>query len=357
MRRLSIFLILLLIFGCRATGAIEITGGKIIDVVVADSGSSDSTFHTQLYEGWPVGPESFDIDEEGNIYVLDVLKILKFDRGGKWITTFKGISKSGKYEGESFWDIAVDNCGSIYVVKALRIMKFSPQGKFLLQTEDIPEYSNGGPSWVIGSNIEADKSGRIYNPHSRDGIVVYDQELKLKQVILMDAWHYSDVGIVQKDVSNDIYFRQNKYIFRTSLEEYSQSGKIDTAAVLPKEITNPRFLIKRTSERYPPPPNIFCPFIGFDKDSCFYFYKDEQWYGKKETRDICRRFSILKYKLERNRMNKFGEVVLDVPRDNEECSSTGLHYSYKQFIVTGDGTVYWLHGTVDTVKVSKIIID
>ncbi|KPK99691.1 MAG: hypothetical protein AMJ91_06835, partial [candidate division Zixibacteria bacterium SM23_73_3] len=81
-RHLLAFVVLLFAPLYETASAIEIEGGRLEDVVVADSGFSDSTFVTELRDGWyPVGPESFDVDKDGKIYVLDQLgaKVLKYD--------------------------------------------------------------------------------------------------------------------------------------------------------------------------------------------------------------------------------------------------------------------------------------
>jgi hypothetical protein len=64
-----------------SANALEIEGGQIVDVVVADSGYSDTTFVIHLRDGWyPVGPKSFDVDKDGKICVLDQLgaRVLKY---------------------------------------------------------------------------------------------------------------------------------------------------------------------------------------------------------------------------------------------------------------------------------------
>ncbi len=349
--KIILLVISLFLFTYQRAYTMQIAGGRVIDVVVADSGYTDSTFVTEFFENWlPVGPESFDIDKDGNIYVLDHLseRILKFDKEGNWITTLKGISESGQSELQPLQDMAVDNYGNVYVAKVSRVMKFSPQGKFLLESEDL--------SKLIGFYIIVDKRGRVYDPYN---MVVYDQELKLREVIRVDTREYTDIGIVQKEVGNDIFFRQNKYLFRTSLEEYGQNGKIDTIAVLPKEITNPRFLGERTWKKYHPSPETFCLFMGFDKNSCFYFYKQESWGNEEKHKWRLKGYTIFRYRLRKGKLEKVGEVTMTFEEDEAEYSNTSFILGAIPFysVVAGDGTIYWVHGTVDMVKVSKIIFD
>lgn len=349
MKRTGSLLLAVMLSVCayQKANAIQITGGKLIDVVVADSGHTDSTFHTYIFQGWPVGPAYFNVDKKGNIHVLDIPgRILIFNQQGKWISTCKGISESGRLKGESLKGIVVDNCGNTYVIKGPKVMKFSSQGKFLLESEDIK----------IRDQILVDKAGRVYNPDHLNSIAIYDQKLNLKQIIPKKGY-YIDIGIVQKEVGNSIYFRQDKYLFRTSLEEYDQNGKTDTAAVLPEEIIDPKFSSGKTPAGYTAPDD-FCPFIGFDRDSCFYFYK-EYWHEEEENEDIWRSYVILKYRLNKGKLMKTGEIKVNLYKGEDECSDKSMLYENTalSLYVSGDGTIYWIHGTVDTVKVSKIIFD
>jgi len=54
---------------------------------------------------------------------------------------------------------------------------------------------------------------------------------------------------------------------------------------------------------------------------------------------------------------ELGEVVMRFKKGTEECSDKELWLFRKQFVVSGDGTIYFLHGTVDKIKISKIIMD
>lgn len=345
----SLLVILLCVCAHHQAHALQITGGKLIDVVVADSGQTDSTFHTYLAEGeWPVGPLYFDVDRRGDIYVVYTPRILRFSKAGKWISTFKGVSETGKWQGEGLGGLVVDNCGNTFVIKSGGIMKFSGQGEFLSESKDRK----------LWDRILADKDGRIYGPGTiDDGIEIYDQNLNLRQVIPKKRGDYIDIGIVQKEAGNDIYFRQDRCLYRTSLEEYSENRKLEKVAPLPKELTNPEFLTKKELEDSSVQTQS-CWFIGFDKDSCFYFY-NLNYFDYKERKDICRGYSIFKYCLRGGKLKKAGEIELDFTDYKVECSSTSLERESfdLSFLLTGDGTIYWLHGTVETVKVSKIIFD
>ncbi|NIM99190.1 MAG: hypothetical protein GTO24_14255 [candidate division Zixibacteria bacterium] len=350
--------------------ALEIEGGQIIDVVVADSGFSDTTFVTELHEGWlPEGPRSFDIDTDGNIYVLDWLgsRVQKYDKTGKWIFTFPVIFEEERSRGKlDIRDIAVDNSGDVYVTMPysrlwnLGIRKFSSEGRFLYQIPDVAEQQSKrkekkpAPFPVLDWLITVDRSGRVYNAGgiSFQSIRVFS-EGKLKTRIPHNDG-YRDVGVVQKEAGNDIYFRENKYLLRTSLEDFVETGRIDTVAVLPDELRWYKFADDKMREvGWVERPLTL---IGFDKDNCFYFYQTENLYGQREI-GICFTYRIFKYLLKGNELVYDGKVQIDLERDKPECSEKELFRFSQQFIVSGDGTLYFLHGTVDTVKVSKIIMD
>lgn len=347
----------LFIFACNtniSTGSTKILGGELIDVVVRGSGTSDSTFMTIFDEVgmlYTDGPYSFDVDKDGNIYVLDWLlqRVQKFDKGGRWTSTLK-IPAVDDME---FRNIAVDNRGNMYLRDGDHIAKFSPEGEYLLQTEKTQKSSKG-------FDISVDRTGRIYN-ESFNKINIYDSELNLMKTIdeFPSTWRaeYRDMNVAQEEAGDDVYFRWHQYLLRTSLEEYTQSGRVDTVAVLPNELRLTDYMDKD----YPTDENTERLIgIGFDKHNYFYFYKEAWYYGKDERQDICTRYSILRYHLGKEKLTKTGEGLVDLLKDKEECSRRALEYFWlytKEFVVTGDGTIYWLHGTVDTVKVSKIIFD
>lgn len=351
-----------IVFSQIAT-AIDIRGGKLVDLVVADSGHTDSTFSTGFIDEWaPDGPNALDIDRDGNIYVLDQLdfRVQKFNKDGEWISTFRIVIEKAGIAPD---DIAVDNYGNVYVVRGMNIMKFSPQGKFLLQTKDIPRNAEGEALGSIGFNISVDKAGRIYDTDGfsydpttskfADGIHIYSPELKLEKVIGKYKREYRDEVITQKEASNDIYFRQDKYLFRTNLEEYSQSAKIDTVATLPDELKKERLkeeLQKSNEEEF--------VMIGFDRDTCFYFYYPH-YSPHKDSVDFCWKYKIVRYKLKKKQLLRTGDITMDFTRNSGECSKAALtdFGGWLHLVVSGDGTIYWIHGTVDTVKVSKITFD
>lgn len=377
MKRIFVLtLFFLLIY--HSSHAMQITGGKIIDVVVADSGHTDSTFVTQLEEGWlSNGPNSFDVDKESNIYVLDKLgaKVQKRDRNGKWISSFPiriQPQEQGNNEIPLAYEVEVDNQGNIYITGSLikvfigqkmvtrkGILKFSPGGNVVLRLPSLMNIRRGELSYGAKGYVLTDKDCKIYNFNDGlwGGIDVFSPDGDLEAHMYGKGLYesdYHDMGIVQREAGNDIYFRHDKYLMKTSLEDYVRNGRIDTVAVLPYWLRLPRFVDNKENEfglsEYP---SIL---IGFDRNSNFYFLRTEDWCSSKLL-GICLRHRIFKLHLENGKLTETGKVEIDFQKGKEECSDKELWDFTKRFIVKGDGTIYWLHGTVDTVKVSKIIMD
>lgn len=361
------FVTLLFLFWYNTSTAIEIEGGKLEDVVVAVGGTSDSEVITKFTDGWnPDGPNSFDVDKEGNIYILDWLggRVQKYDKEGKRIRTFLVLAGAQKYDKPpQIDDIAVDNWGNLYVAGALiggipsrSILKFSAAGRLLLHIPNMDAIETGNLGHVIYWLLLTDESGKVYNfgDELLGGIAIYSSEGELKEVIDRCEYEYKDKGIVQKELGNDVYFRVGKYLMRTSLEDHKEPCQADTVAILPDWIRLREFADNKVREvgwiEHP------YTLIGFDRDSCFYFHQEEDFYGSRNN-PICLTHRIEKFHLEKGKLIKAGEVEIDLQKGKEECSDKELWFFHKQFVVSGDGTLYFLHGTVDTVKISKITFD
>jgi hypothetical protein len=363
--KLRLFLLsvsLIYVFTYQAVIAIEIKGGKMEDVVVTDSGSTDSTLITRLKGGWLAeGPNSFDVDQQGNIYILDQIggRVLKFDRNGKWLSTFiatKDTFPLGKTN--IFDDIAVDTLGNTYISRGV-LIKLSPLGKLLCEKPTYDDRRHGMLQQVY-KYVSADREGRLYNFSERlsiGGIAIYDSICELEEELNVNS-DYLDIGIVQRDVGNDIYYREDKYLIKERLKELKSAGEsksvVDTVAILPDNLRLQEYMDDKTVEYGWVPPPVW--FIGFDKDSCFYFLESRYLYNDRES-SICLLYRILKYRLEKKELVESGEVEIKFNRGQDECSDRELFDFTKRFIVTGDGSIYFLHGTVDKIKISKITIN
>jgi len=163
-----------LLWPCQTSKALRVDGGTIEDVVVVASGFSDSTFVTQLQDGWySEGPNSFDVDKDGNIYILDWMggRVQKYNKQGRWVRMFPVIAGVlGLEDPPPINDVAVDIWGNIFVTGALvpnipvkSIFKFSPEGRFLWRIPSPAAIRTGHLGHVVYWFLLTDKSGRIYN--------------------------------------------------------------------------------------------------------------------------------------------------------------------------------------------------
>ncbi len=372
----SLFAVWLLLCWHLPCPGIEIDGGKMEDVVVAPSGYSEGEVATTFSDGYyPDGPNNFEVYKDGNIYILDWLaeEVEKYDSQGKWLRTFRvarGVGLGRYSKPEPIYDIAVDNNGNMYLIGWLlpgapkSLFKFSPEGELLWRLPSEEALETGDLGHGIQHAVSTDESGRVYNYEYEPflQLIVYGSEGDFKGSVSRGSWalsryRYPDKSMVQREVGDDIYFRYNEYLLRTSLEEYTGARRVDTVAVLPQwsrlvtwerllECNSDQLVIEGWVERQ-------FILIGFDRNGYFYFHHPEYWYNQR-SRPNCQIHRILRFRVAERRLEEAGEVVIYFRRGKQECSDRELFPPRKEFIVRGDGTIYFLHGTVDTVKVSKI---
>lgn len=362
--RFLTFVTLPLVFSYQTIGAIEVYEGRLQDVVVAASGTSDSTFVTELADGWLArGPNVFDVDKHGNVYILDWLgeKVVKFDKNGKWLRSIKVprdsilggtryLSRVESHPGliRSRSDLVVDNGGNIYLtLRNDNLLKLSPDGAtvFRLDSPSLPY-------------VAVDKDGGFYHFGDVNRTVYMYTSQRRQQARMVHDFEYPDRLIVQKETGNDLYFRVGKYLTRTNLEDYLTTGKLDTVAILPNKLRLTRYEDEGVEHELPLP----APFIllGYDKEERFYFHRPEHWWRAARGSQFCETHLISIWRLLNGESDIVGTVeICFLKGEDGECSDKGLwdFTKRKRFIVSGDGTIYFLHGTVDTVKVSKVIMD
>ena len=359
-------IVLSLAFWCQLSVGIEVKGGIMEDVVVADNGSTDSTILTKFSAGWfPSGPNSFDVDTSGNIYILDKLgcKVLKYDKNGNFVSSILTIMEGvDQIYPPELSDIVIDNDGIIYVlgyrgsaIRRREIIRISRDGESLSQIPSKENEGKGHFKYGISEFIVTDKQGNIINfGHSFQGpINIYTPEGEYQATINYNH-EYTDIGISQKAAGDDIYFRSTKYLMRTNLEDFLKTRKPQTAAVLPDKLR----LAKYRENKYREEGLVEYPvvLIGYDKNRCFYFHQPEYWYNERD-REVCLIHRIYKYKLDEGQLLPETMIEIKFQKGQEECSDKELFDFTKEFIVTGDGTIYFLHGIVDKIKVSKITME
>ncbi|MBC8459218.1 MAG: hypothetical protein H8D67_14585 [Deltaproteobacteria bacterium] len=102
--------------------------------------------------GGPYGPESFDVDEKGNIYLLDTrnMRVIKYDQNGKYLYSFS-------FTGGATQDILVkDNLLYILNLTNFGILTYKTTGEFVnrhrLPNQAIQLHARKGP--IVGIDFD-----------------------------------------------------------------------------------------------------------------------------------------------------------------------------------------------------------
>lgn len=170
-------------------------------------------------------------------------------------------------------------------------------------------------------------------------------------------FEYPDRVITQKEAGDDIYFRVDKYLMKTTCEDFLKTGKLDTVATLPNKLRLLRHRDPGGSVQLPiePPPDL----IGVDRNNRFYFQRTRHFQDER-TGPFCESHTIIRWSLENGELHHPRFLILFFLKGKDgECTYKGLwdFAKGKRFVVAGDGSIFFLHGTVDTIKVSKLTID
>jgi len=139
----------------------------------------------------PMYRYSFDIDSQGNIYILVGYKILKYEENGKWIKT---VNIEPPIFGN---DIRVASDGNIFII-------FSP--------------------WQQPENVVKPED------YTSEGIRVYDKSLQFKAIYKIKIRNFSGY-MLYKDNSGDIWYedRQYRYPFYVRNEIYEEAERLKFA--------------------------------------------------------------------------------------------------------------------------------
>lgn len=143
------------------TPAITVTTYISKEVLVATVGSGPGQIGIQYYRSSPPdGPQSFDVDERGNIYILDQAnkRVNKYDANGKFVSSFsfpESVAPMG---------IAVWKDGTVFLAdeRDQTVKKYDESGRLLLAYNTAPGTSESGKVEFQADGVRIDRAGNVY---------------------------------------------------------------------------------------------------------------------------------------------------------------------------------------------------
>ncbi|MCL4426458.1 MAG: NHL repeat-containing protein [Firmicutes bacterium] len=175
-QRKTSVLLLLIVLALFLFYALEIQEEFIINRIVlikGEWGKGDGQFGLgQGLDGKKYGPQSFCLDQSGNIYVLDTYnnRIALYNYQGEPICSIN-VGQSSQRK-TFLTDVAVDATGNIWVVDNAggQVLRFTPSGGPLAPFQpDTPEVGDKGDLRVI-EGILVDWAGNLYLEDSYTGV-------------------------------------------------------------------------------------------------------------------------------------------------------------------------------------------
>jgi antitoxin component YwqK of YwqJK toxin-antitoxin module len=276
---------------------------------------------TDDFQAPAYGPRDFDVDKEGNIYIVDTLKqrVVKFDKQGRYVLSF---GKKGNIVHLSRpINIAIDGQGNAYVKDLDNdrcIFRFDSSGNLLEKITSIGSYSSGQIKWF--SALESDERGHVFI-RAKVGEKKYvnfelDKGGKVIREFQGPLWKRDGKGMLYKDCEefNDTAFPKIKGSKRP-VQILTPDGKIE------KEIT----LDFGTESA------VYFALLGVDDEGCMYYIN-----GNRDTD------TLLKF----DNNGKLVEKITIKPRNTLGMSNYG-------FKILPDGTIYQMHATDEGLEIIK----
>ncbi len=351
---------------------VKIWGGRIEDVLVLEEGTGPGQIKGLQDTPHNLQPNAIDVDMNRNLYLHDPFntRIQVFSSNGNFLREIKtnGLIEdslaSGAIQGHN---IACDNGCNIYLIGStwghdnglyLRLVKYSYNDEQLPQTIVIDNFKLPG-NWVPTPGINADYQGNLYiyfRPAIDEWekpitwqeavarIYLYENGARLKTHFEVQKVQRDEIPpqIVQKEDSLvRIVFLRNGYLHLTNILEII-SGVLKDSIKEPPELTSSVAL------------------IGFDLNLNIYLLEKDHWvYKTSEIAAAGTFITILhRYKIEKGQLIETGRVYLDFLKGLSEKEREKVATEFeKRYVVAGNGEVYFLHGTIDKLYISKIIFD
>ncbi len=349
---------------------VKIWGGRIEDILVLEEGAGPGQVNGNQRENSYFLQYAIDIDVKGNIYLSDPgnARIQIFSSNGKFMSEIQlsKLLKDRKGRVPSIGSqISCDNEGSVYLVDLvkeidrLRLIKFLPDGKMVTQIEFpdsvAPSKNRYHYSGFISVNgISFDYFGNLYfypydfehkeeyPAHEKNvsKIYMYEKGKHLKTHFYIQGGKIPPQVVQKADSLGRVLFLRNKYLHISNVKDIGSSGFKDSLEG-PQNLTSDYRL------------------IGFDANFNIYLVEDKHWvYQTSEIASAHTYVTIIhKYKVVKDKLQETGRVFLNFNDPLEEEQERPEIDVSKRYIVNGQGEIFFLHGTMHKLTLTKIIFE
>lgn len=241
-------------------------------------------------EGGDFGPQSFAIDNKGNIYILDSVneRMQIFSANGQYLSTISlGITPR---------DVAIDELGHIYIHNGHELYQFDLQGNIISEIDLVNGTAGGVSMYVIDNKIYVKSLGE------RDKLIG-----RIKDGILKAP---TDIPLYGED--EYIGLNGRKYLIDVTDLNEVEIKIIEKDSTTKKIVTSP---VKKDT--------LFTNFLGEDSKENLYFQSQRDKDGKGD------------WVVEIHRINSKGNNIETIEMPDEATLN-----SHKEYVIGKNGTIY-----------------
>ena len=340
--------------------SVECWLGTITDILTLEEGNGPGQVMYQEAEPVSLHVPSFDVDREGRFYICDPgnSRIQVFSSNGiflRQIELRKAMDNS-RFRGW-YSDLAVDLESNIYLTDSAiprarnnksigardyyRILKFNSRGEFeeIIKLPSVKSKS--------GCGVSTDYYGILYVQVNQDSMRIYDKRSKLISAFGVTYRPYppAEAQVVQRgDSLARIVFIKGDYVCLTSLDDIKKGTVMDSIP-LPLKL------------KY-----SHADFIGIDNNLNIYFSINHRLTKPGGYPGVLKNewhvTSLHRYWIWGSKLLESGQVWLNFTNDftDNKREERATNFT-KQYIVSGDGSVFFLHGTIDNLILSIVTFE